>query len=104
MNQMNQMMKQTVEPNAFAEKTARKWLKDRLRDGCVTVEFVKKDESLRRMKGTLAESRIPEEKRPKTEKKSKKDESLAVFDVEAQDWRSFRWDSVKAFEFNLDGE
>jgi hypothetical protein len=34
-------------------------------------------------------------------KKTQSQESIAVFDVEKQDWRSFRWDSVTKIEFTL---
>lgn len=73
-------------------------------NGNVTIEFVKSDGTVRRMNCTLAESKIPTEKAPKSTGKSKNNETLAVFDLEKQDWRSFRWDSVKKIEFNLSGE
>ena len=50
---------------------------------------------------TLAEKRIPSEKMPKNSGKAKSEQSLAVFDLEKQDWRSFRFDSVKNIEFTL---
>jgi hypothetical protein len=30
-----------------------------------------------------------------------KKDALAVFDIEKNDWRSFRWDSVKSIKFTL---
>ena len=51
---------------------------------------------------TLAESKIPSDKAPKNTGKAKSEEALAVFDVEKQDWRSFRWDSVTKVEFSLE--
>jgi hypothetical protein len=51
----------------------------------------------------LSENFIPEatnsENSATTRKKS--DEALAVWDIEAQGWRSFRWDSVKTVNFTL---
>ena len=68
----------------------------------VCVTFTKKDGSERIIKCTLVESRIPENKRPKEKATSiSSDEAIRVFDLEKQDWRSFRWDSVKSFGFDL---
>ena len=50
---------------------------------------------------TLAENKIPSEKMPKNNGKSKSDDALAVFDVEKNDWRSFRWDSVTKIDFKI---
>lgn len=61
----------------------------------VTVSFTKKDGSSRDMLCTLAESLIPADKRPKTENTKFSDEALRVFDLDKQEWRSFRWDSIK---------
>jgi hypothetical protein len=53
---------------------------------------------------TLAENKIPSEKSPKNSRKTKSDEALAVFDLEKQSWRSFRFDSVKEINFNMIGK
>lgn len=77
------------------------FVKSVLRDGKVTIEFVKKDGSLRKMLCTLSESKIPSEKLPKNTGKAQNDEVLAVFDVENDGWRSFRWDSVSKIQFDI---
>jgi len=59
----------------------------------VRIKFTKKDGTERDMLCTLAESKIPEDKKPKSDT-SITDEVLRVFDLEKQDWRSFRWDSI----------
>ena len=82
-------------------KDGRDWLKSMLKSQEVTISFTKKDGTDRKMTCTLAESKIPSEKMPKNAKKSKSDDALAVFDVEIQDWRSFRWDSVNRVEFSI---
>ena len=82
-------------------KTGRDWMKALLKSQEVTISFTKKDGTKRKMFCTLAESKIPEEKMPKNSGKSKSDDALAVFDVEKNDWRSFRWDSVTKIEFDL---
>ena len=80
----------------------KKWLKSHLAFGPTTVVFTKKDGTERRMLCTTNANLIPvvESTEPKREKK-KNDEILAVFDVEANAWRSFRWDSIKSVEFNI---
>lgn len=68
----------------------------------VHITFTKKDGTERILNCTLIESRIPEEKRPKNKATGvSSDEAIRVFDVEKQDWRSFRWDSIKTFGFSL---
>jgi hypothetical protein len=70
--------------------------------GEVCVTFTKGDGTERVLKCTLVESRIPENKRPKEKKDTTSStEAIRVFDLEKQDWRSFRWDSVKTFSFTL---
>lgn len=82
-------------------KEGREWLLGLLREQDVTITFTKKDGSERKMICTLVESAIPAEKTPKGSQKTNSSDALPVFDVEKQDWRSFRWDSVTRIEFNL---
>jgi rubrerythrin len=63
----------------------------------VKIEFTKKDGTQRSMLCTLNEAVIPTEKLPKSKEETSdsiSSEICRVFDVEKQDWRSFRWDSV----------
>jgi hypothetical protein len=89
--------------HAFDDETGREWLRELLRERVVGVVFTKKDGTERVMQATLSENLIPEtqnsEKSATTRKKS--DEALAVWDIEAEGWRSFRWDSVKTINFSL---
>jgi hypothetical protein len=89
--------------NAFADEDGREWLRGLLRERVVGVTFMKKDGTERVMQATLSENFISEatnsENSATTRKKS--DEALAVWDTEAQGWRSFRWDSVKQINFTL---
>jgi len=80
-------------------KDGREWLHRLLESQEADVTFTKKDGTERKMRCTLAKSKIPTEKTPKNTGKSKSDDALAVFDLEKNDWRSFRWDSVKRIEF-----
>lgn len=71
-----------------------------VKDLCIT--FTKKDGAERDMFCTLVEGRIPSEKQPKTESSgSSTGSAVRVFDTEKQEWRSFRWDSVKKVSFDL---
>ena len=96
-------LEEKSEKNAFADEVGREWLKGLLRERVVGVTFIKKDGTERVMQATLSENFIPEvqnsENSATTRKKS--DEALAVWDIEAQGWRSFRWDSVKTVNFTL---
>lgn len=72
---------------------------ENIKDVCVA--FTKKDGTKRELHCTLVESRIPSEKTPKESSRSTSEEALRVYDVEKQDWRSFRWDSVLTVNFSL---
>ena len=86
------------------EETEKNWLKSVLRERNVMIEFEKKDGSMRKMFCTLSKNKIPVEKMPKGAGKAKNDDVLIVFDVENDGWRSFRWDYIKAIQFDLVGE
>lgn len=75
----------------------REWLTEALQAKKVSVHFVKKDGTEREMVCTLNQSLIPAEFAPKGTERVKPTESIAVFDVEKNEWRSFRWESVKTF-------
>lgn len=77
------------------------YLKNLLREQILTIEFVKKDGTVRKMLCTLDADKIPSEKMPKNSGKAQSDDVLAVFDIEKQDWRSFRYESIKNFQFGV---
>jgi hypothetical protein len=85
----------------MADEVGQEWLKGILREGLVTISFIKKDGTNRDMVCTLKESLIPEDHTPKGTERKKPTESLAVFDTEEEGWRSFRWDSVKTISAQL---
>ena len=80
-------------------------MKDSLHKGICKVVFTKKNGDERIMHCTLQESMLPEQMdiEEEIQKKKPNPDVLAVWDVEAKGWRSFRWDSIKDFstEFNL---
>ena len=79
----------------------REWLRGLLQNEEVTITFTKKDGTEREMLCTLKPDFIPSEKAPKNSGKAQSDESIAVFDLDKEEWRSFRWDSVRKIEFSL---
>lgn len=78
-----------------------------LKEKVCKIVFTKKNGENRIMHATLNESMLPAQKdiEEEIQKKSKKPnpDVLAVYDVNASGWRSFRWDSVTEFntEFNV---
>jgi hypothetical protein len=98
---------QTVQANQTPEfKT---WLKGLLVDEHaknLCVVFTKKDGTERELFCTLVEGRIPADKQPKAQEAGStarvfSDDSARVFDTQKQEWRSFRWDSVKRVMVDL---
>ena len=67
-----------------------------LRSGVAEVVFTKLDGTNRRMLCTTNVSFIPENASSRAKRKSS-DTSLAVWDLQKESWRSFRYDSVISF-------
>lgn len=74
----------------------------------VCVTFTKKDGTEREMQCTLVQSRIPVDKQPTTSKPIEEEansqitgSAVRVFDQEKNEWRSFRWDSIKSVNFDI---
>lgn len=89
----------------FNGEEEKNWLRSVLKDSVVTIKFTKKDGDERVIKATLKEDLIPEDMFPKgTSTRKKSEESQSVFDVEKDEWRSFRWDSVKQLNFSIGEE
>jgi hypothetical protein len=93
----------------------RDWIKSLLQKSEITVTFVKADGTDREMLCTLNWDKIPVDKAPKavptgsvdgivTESRTRKEpdpHSQRVFDVEKQEWRSFRFDRLKKITAEL---
>jgi hypothetical protein len=92
--------------NSFDTVEGKDWLKSLLLERVVKVTFTKKDGSERVLTCTLNSALIPQkvtesevvEGKPE---RAKSTESLAVYDVELDGWRSFRWDSIRLVDFVL---
>jgi hypothetical protein len=82
-----------------AAKKGRKWLAGILEQSIVEVTFTKKDGIQRVMNCTLLEDYLPE---TTGAGRSAGSDALAVFDVDADGWRSFRWDSIKAVKLSVE--
>jgi hypothetical protein len=90
----------------------RDWVRSLLQKGAITVTFVKADGAVRDMNCTLDWERIPADKQPQdvpveklleTKKRKQPDEhSLRVFDLEKQEWRSFRFDRLQKVSATLE--
>lgn len=65
------------------------------------ITFTKADGTDRSLLCTLRESAIPEDKLPKGTGREASDDTQRVFDLEKNEWRSFRWDSIKSVEFTI---
>lgn len=69
----------------------------------VNICFTKTDGTERWLHCTLHPELIPAEKLQKEESstRTKSVEAQVVWDIDKQDWRSFRWDTVKEFSWGL---
>jgi hypothetical protein len=84
------------------QKIIRDWVRSLLHSTVVTVEFTKSDGSLRVMNCTLDLERMPKQNSkgmgidglPRSPRTSD-DEVQVAFDVDLQQWRSFRYDRLK---------
>jgi len=83
----------------------RDWVRSLLQITEVTVEFVKADGTVREMRCTLDGSRIPAPPVPvgpvdgivkeSKQRKATDPESIRVFDLDKNEWRSFRFDRLQ---------
>ena len=89
------------ETNPKEQKLFREWLQGLLRTDFVNLTFIKKDDTLREMKCTLIESSLPilETKTDRVRKEN--DDVISVFDLEKNEWRSCRYDSIREIKFTL---
>jgi hypothetical protein len=90
----------------------RDWVRSLLQKSAITVSFIKADGTVRDMNCTLNWTLIPDDKQPQdvqveklleTKKRKQPDEhSLRVFDLDKQEWRSFRFDRLKKVSATLE--
>lgn len=76
-------------------------LKDDLNRRIVNVTFKKvSDGTLRTMRCTRKLSLVPEQHHPKLKRRASPDVAV-VFDFDANDWRSFHYDTVRKFKADI---
>jgi hypothetical protein len=79
----------------------RKWLVGVLKEQPVDLKFEKKDGSVRKMKATLKSDMVVEYEKKTDKEKVVNEEVLSVFDLDKNEWRSFRLESLKEIHFTL---
>lgn len=84
-------------------KAFRSWLKSLLKSDIVNLTFRKNDGTMREMRCTLRDEYLIESKSTTEPKKPRKvsEDSIAVIDLDKNEWRSFRYDSVKRVNFTI---
>jgi hypothetical protein len=82
-------------------KEFKNWLKGVMQTEIVNLTFRKTDGTLRNMKCTLLPKFLPEVVVSDKPKRKVSEDTLAVFDLEKNEWRSFRYDSVTEIKFTL---
>lgn len=90
-NGSNQASSETSWRNTF--------LRDQLKTKVLKVNFIKKDGTVRDMLCTLNPDLLPAQIdiEESVQKKTQNPDILAVYDLEKEGWRSFRYDSVIGF-------
>lgn len=79
-----------MEANLIRRKEA---IVSRAKNGTVIVKFTKKDGSARTLFGTLSSKVVPETKGVRTSSP----EVVTLFDIQKQEWRSIRVDSIEEY-------
>lgn len=79
----------------------RKWLTGLLKERVVDLKFEKKDGSIRFMTATLKSDMVVEYEKKTDKEKAINEEVMAVFDLDKNEWRSFRLESLKEINFSL---
>lgn len=85
--------------NTLEKQELREWLTGLLAERPVELSFEKKDGSIREMKATLKKDLVVEYEKKTDKEKVVNEEVLPVFDLDKQEWRSFRLDSLKEIKF-----
>lgn len=83
------------------QKKFRSWLKGVLKNETATLTFQKKDGTMRVMKCSLREDHMPSYEKKTERVRATNEETLSVVDMEKNEWRSFRYDSIRKIEFSI---
>ena len=83
-------------------KLMREWMAGILKQQDIDVTFTKVNGTLRKMHCTLQESAIiPREEKKHEIVKDKNEDVCVVWDIDKNEWRSFRYDSIKEIRFEI---
>ena len=75
------------------------WLRTHLHFGPTKVTFTKKDGTVREMNCTLKPDLVIDYEKKTDKTKNVSEETCPVFDIDKQEWRSFRYDSITSITF-----
>jgi hypothetical protein len=96
-------METEVQEKTNLSKKTRDNLIGIMKDEVVELTFIKKDGTERVMYCTLKEDLLPvTEAKEETKERKVNEDVLAVYDVDAEGWRSFRWDSLTQIKLVLE--
>ena len=81
----------------------RSWFVGLLQEERVNVCFTKADGTERWLHCSLHPDLIPaaQQQNEQTSTRKRSEQAQTVWDIDKQDWRSFRWDSIREFSFSL---
>ena len=82
----------------------KKELKENLKNQIGIIEFTKKDGTLRKLRCSLSSEILPKtdyDPENYTPKKADNPDTLNVWDIEKEAWRSFRLDSLRDYSFEV---
>ena len=79
----------------------RDWVRSVLRKQEVTISFLKKDGELREMRCTLQEEVVPVFVQATDRTRTPNPEVCPVYDLDKEEWRSFRFDAVTIISFTI---
>jgi hypothetical protein len=101
------MIEKIIEENYYSTASEserdkmRKFILSVLKTNILTVEFKKKDGTLRTMNCTLAEDKVGAYEKKTDKVKTVNIETCPVFDTDINEWRSFRYDTLVSFKFDI---
>lgn len=79
------------------------YLRNALQQGVLNVKFIKKDGTERDLRCTLKADMLPDQTdiEEQVQKKTPNPDVMAVWDLDKNAWRSFRFDSIIGFSENI---
>ena len=94
-------MKWYINASETEQEIFREWLYGVMCMHEVEIDFIKKNGEARTITCTLDEGKMLGYVPKSNKVKAKSKESLSVYDLEKNEWRAFRYDSVTCIKFNI---